>query len=49
MTSKSASETIKHFVCGDENNQQTQQATRGFVKIDNVLSSILQKVTKEKQ
>jgi hypothetical protein len=39
----------KHFVCADENNQQTQQATRGFVKIENVLSGILQKVTKEKQ
>jgi hypothetical protein len=39
----------KHFVCADENNQQTQQATREFVKIENALSSILQKVTKEKQ
>ena len=30
----------KHLVCTDRNNQQTQQATRGFVKIDTTLSSI---------
>ena len=30
----------KYFVCTDRNNQQTHQATRGFVKIDTTLSSI---------
>jgi hypothetical protein len=30
----------KHLVCTDKNNQQTQQSTREFVKIDTALSSI---------
>ena len=29
-----------HLVCADKSNQQTQQSTREFVKIDTALSSI---------
>jgi hypothetical protein len=39
----------KNFVCTNDNNQQTQQVTRGFITIENALSNILQKVIKEKE
>jgi len=39
----------KNFVCTNDNNQQTQQVTRGFITIENALSNILQKIIKEKE